>query len=74
MRKTMERLRGGVFGLAVAGVLAFGGSQALAAPAPEQGPPTCDPAVCSRICKALFGPFAGGFCPQGPNGPCECAF
>ena len=70
MRRTAMQLRRGVFGAAVALSLGFGGSQALASPAPRvDGPPRCDPTWCDRICRAI-GAFSGS-CTEG--GGCACA-
>lgn len=67
MKRTGERIRLGVFGLALAGALGFGASQALATPAPRQAPPSCDE-ICNRVCQAAG--FIGGFCGSGPS--CSC--
>jgi hypothetical protein len=70
MKRTAKRLRRGVFGTAVALSLAFGGSQALASPAPRvDAGPKCDPALCDRLCRAI-GAFSGT-CLEG--GGCACA-
>ncbi|HEX2206937.1 MAG TPA: hypothetical protein VHG93_04590 [Longimicrobium sp.] len=70
MKRTRMQLRRGVFGAAVALSLAFGGSQALASPAPAADPgPKCDPRLCDRICRAI-GAFSGT-CTEG--GGCACA-
>lgn len=54
MRRTSRQLRRGVFGAAVALSLGFGGSQALASPAPEVAAgPKCTLDWCDRFCKAI---------------------
>ena len=54
MRGTARRLRRGVYGAAVALSLGFGGSQALASPAPEVAAgPKCTLDWCDRVCKAI---------------------
>lgn len=54
MTGTARRLRGGVFGAAVVLSLGFGGSQALASPAPAvQAGPKCTLDWCDRFCKAI---------------------
>ncbi|HEU0015317.1 MAG TPA: hypothetical protein VFQ45_16635 [Longimicrobium sp.] len=53
MRRTARQLRRGAFGAAVALSLAFGGSQALAAPAPEPQGPKCTLDWCERFCRAI---------------------
>jgi hypothetical protein len=67
MKRAIERLRQGVCGLAVAGALGLGATQAFAGPASAQAAPSCDTA-CSRVCQAAG--FVGGFCPDG--GGCSC--
>lgn len=59
MTRTVRRLRGGVFGAGVVLSLGFGGSQALASPAPavEEGP-KCTLDWCDRFCK-LIGAHSG---------------
>lgn len=58
-----------VFGAAMAGVLGFGGAQALAAPAPAaETRAVCNAQACNRICL-LITPF-GGTCT--PDGSCVC--
>lgn len=70
MRGTAMQLRRGVFAAGVVLSLAFGGSQALASPAPVADPkPKCDPTWCDRICRAI-GAFSGT-CTEG--GGCACA-
>ncbi|HEU4883898.1 MAG TPA: hypothetical protein VFT45_16685 [Longimicrobium sp.] len=70
MRSTAKQLRRGVFGAAVVMALGFGGSQALASPAPRvDAAPKCDPRLCDRICRAI-GAFSGT-CTEG--GGCACA-
>lgn len=59
MRTTMRRGRGALFGLAVAGMLGFGASQAVAAPREEPR------AVCSSCwgrCPQFGGDFVNGRC------------
>jgi hypothetical protein len=54
MRRTTLQVRRGVFGAAVALTLGFGGSQALASPAPEvEEGPKCTLNWCDRFCKAI---------------------
>lgn len=70
MSRTAMRIRGGVFAAGVALSLAFGGSQALASPAPAvNAGPKCDNTWCDRICRAI-GAFSGQ-CTEG--GGCACA-
>ena len=71
MSAAIARMRNGLFALAMAGVLGFGASQALAAPSDPVRPPDCSPGQCDRQCKAQFGSFASGFCD--PFGGCSCA-
>jgi hypothetical protein len=66
---TIRTMRGWVFGVATAAALGFGGTQALAAPAPAAPrEDVCDD-VCDRLCKT-FNPFGGGFCNDA--GICFC--
>ncbi len=68
MSKPAIHLRRWAAGAAIAAALAFGGAQALAAPAaaePQQD--TCS-RVCDRLCRSI-GAF-GGFCPRPGN--CVC--
>jgi hypothetical protein len=68
--RTMSTMRKWVFGAATAAALGFGGTQALAAPAPAaEGARVCNPTVCNRICQAIPGSI-GGFCT--PDGGCSC--
>jgi hypothetical protein len=61
--------RRAVFGTATAAALAFGGTQALAAPAPvAQAEAVCTPEVCNQICAVLTG-FTG-WCNS--RGICVC--
>jgi hypothetical protein len=54
MRTTARHIRRGVFGAAVAVALGFGGTQALASPAPAvQAEPRCTLDWCDRFCKAI---------------------
>ena len=54
MMRTAKGIRRGVFGAAVACSLAFGGSQALASPAPRvEAGPKCTLDWCDRFCKAI---------------------
>ena len=64
------KFRNGVLAASMLGALGFGASQALAAPAAAQAPPTCNQGACNRQCEAQFGSFASGFC---ENGVCMCA-
>jgi hypothetical protein len=67
---TIRTMRGWVFGAATAAALGFGGTQALAAPAPAApGEKVCDEEVCDRICDLLNRGF-GGFCSSA--GTCVC--
>lgn len=70
MRRTAMQFRRGVFGAAVALSLGFGGSQALASPAPSVDPgPKCDPDWCDFLCRAIGA--HSGTCLEG--GGCACA-
>jgi hypothetical protein len=54
----------------MAAALGFGGSQALAAPAPDaEARRVCDPQICNRVCQAIPGSI-GGFCTS--SGSCVC--
>jgi hypothetical protein len=64
----MKTMRRGVFGVATAAALAFGGAQAMASPTPAEAGPVCDSGVCNRVCQALG--LIGGFCTE-PAG-CSC--
>lgn len=66
MTRTIRKVRRGVLGLAVAGALGFGASQALAEPAPAAAA-SCD-TICNRVCRAAG--FIGGFCGDGVS--CSC--
>jgi hypothetical protein len=58
-----------VFAAGITAALAFGGAQALAAPAPaaeQQG--VCNQEACHRLCL-LISPFGGGCT---PDGSCVC--
>lgn len=61
-------VRRGVYAAAVAGALAFGATQAMAAPAPpvETGA-FCKDDLCETFCQAIG--FLGGWC---VNGECFC--
>jgi hypothetical protein len=70
MQRTTRQLRRGVFGAAVALSLAFGGSQALASPAPAANDgPKCTLDWCDRFCKAI-GAHSGTCL---PDEGCACA-
>lgn len=70
MTRAMQRTRRLALAALAAAALGFGGSQALAAPAPDAGARgVCDPAICNRICQAIPGSI-GGFCTS--NGSCVC--
>lgn len=65
----MTTVRRGVFGAAAA-ALGFGGTQALASPAPAaSGAKVCHEAVCDRVCD-LTNRGLGGFCSS--TGVCVC--
>jgi hypothetical protein len=68
MLGTTRTVRRGVFGVATAAALAFGGAQALAAPAPAQAERVCTDPLCNEVCLATFN--NGGVC--GPRGICVC--
>lgn len=54
MTRMARQVRRGVFGAAVALSLGFGGSQALASPAPTvKAGPKCTLDWCDRFCKAI---------------------
>ena len=54
MMRTAKQIRRGVFGVAVAGALVFGGRQAVASPAPAvEAGPKCTLDWCDRFCKAI---------------------
>jgi hypothetical protein len=65
---TMETMRRGVFGVAAAAALVFGGTQAMASPAPAEAGPVCETGACNRACQALG--LIGGYCTE-PVG-CSC--
>lgn len=65
--RSIRTVRRGVLGLAFAGALGFGASQALASPAPAAAEQSCD-TVCNRACRAAG--FIGGFCGGGVS--CSC--
>lgn len=67
MMRSMRTMRRGVLGLAFAGALRFGASQALASPAPQPAEQSCD-TLCSRVCRTAG--FRGGFC--GDDLTCGC--
>ena len=70
MRRTAMQLRRGIFGAAVALALGFGGSQALAAPAPGvDAGPKCKLDWCDRFCRAIGA--HSGTCLK--DGGCACA-
>ena len=71
MIAAFRKARSGLLALSMVGVLGFGATQALAAPAAAKRPPDCSPGKCDKLCKEQFGPFAGGFCD--PFGGCSCA-
>jgi hypothetical protein len=66
----MQAMRRWVFGTGTAAALAFGGAQAMAAPAsaPAETGPVCDSGLCNRACQAAG--MIGGFCTE-PIG-CSC--
>ncbi len=59
MKRSMHQ---GMFGLAMAAALAFGGAQAFASPG-ETAARACSGGQCNRDCKARGAD--GGFCDQG---------
>lgn len=67
MTRSIHRVRSGLLGLAVAGALGFGATQALAEPAPAAPAASCD-TLCNRVCRAAG--FIGGFCGDGVS--CSC--
>ena len=67
MMRSIRTVRRGVLGLALAGALGFGASQALASPAAAPAAPSCD-TLCNRVCQAAG--FIGGFCGDGVS--CSC--
>lgn len=67
MMRSMRTVRRGVLGLAFAGAMGFGASQALASPAPRAAEQSCD-TLCNRVCRAAG--FIGGFCGDGVS--CSC--
>jgi hypothetical protein len=84
MSRSLSHLRRGLLGVAVAGSLGFGATQAFAGPSAQaQRLPWCDPSdtsgyydgVCTRACQRHG--YAYGYCQQeGPspdNGICACA-
>ena len=64
MRHTTRK---GIFALAIAAGLGFGGAQAFAAPAAAGAALACTPAQCDQDCKARR--FDGGVCALGD---CVC--
>lgn len=63
--RTIQAVRRAVFGTATAAALVFGGTQALAAPAPAaQAEGVCSPEVCNQFCAVLTG-FTGSCNSQG---------
>jgi hypothetical protein len=65
----MMTVRRCVFGAGMAVALGFGGTQALAAPAPApMGEGVCNERLCDRICQSLGS--IGGVC--NPDGFCVC--
>jgi len=67
MMRTIRTVRRGVLGLAFAGAMGLGASQALASPAAPAAEASCD-TVCNRVCRAAG--FIGGFCGDGVS--CSC--
>ncbi|HST63288.1 MAG TPA: hypothetical protein VLK84_31545 [Longimicrobium sp.] len=66
---TIQAVRRVVFGTATAAALAFGGTQALAAPAPAaQAQAVCTPELCNQFCAVLTG-FTGAC---NARGICVC--
>lgn len=66
----MKTVRRGVFGAATVAALGFGGTQAIAAPAPPAGgEKVCDEAVCDQVCD-LVNRGLDGFCST--TGVCVC--
>jgi hypothetical protein len=58
-----RRTRSGLFALATAAALAFGGAQAFASPGPAAAERACSGGQCNRDCRARGAD--GGFCDQG---------
>ena len=64
MSRFGRRMQGGVFALAIAAALGFGGAQAFAQPgAAAEAERACSGGQCNRDCKARGAD--GGFCDQG---------
>ncbi|HYR06168.1 MAG TPA: hypothetical protein VEQ60_00265 [Longimicrobium sp.] len=65
----MMAVRRCVFGAGAAAVLGFGGTQALAAPAPvSAGQGVCNERLCDRLCQSVGS--IGGVCNE--DGFCVC--
>jgi hypothetical protein len=56
-------IRGGMFALATAAALGFGGAQAFASPGAAEAERACSGGQCNRDCRARGAD--GGFCDQG---------
>ena len=56
----MRKIRTTLFAAAVSASLAFGGAQALAAPAAPAGARGCTPESCQKKCQTQYG--VDGFC------------
>lgn len=75
---SFRTIRNGLFGMAVAGALGFGGTQLMATPALSSTATSCaevpcELEACDLCCQALVtGPLTSGYC--GPEGQCLCAF
>ena len=68
--KKMQRMGRLSLAALTVGALGFGGSQALAAPAPDaEASKVCNPQICNRVCQAIPGSI-GGFCTS--SGSCVC--
>ena len=70
MSGIIGRARNALAAAGVAGALAFGAAQVTASPA-AGAEAACDVETCRTICKAIHGPFAGGWCDE--TGRCRCA-
>jgi hypothetical protein len=58
MRKVTRGMRTWLFGAGVAAARGFGGTRAVAAPAPADGARACNPQGCNASCQAQGG-FSG---------------
>jgi hypothetical protein len=68
--RTSNAMRRWVFSAGTVAALAFGGAQAMAAPASTtDAARVCNSQVCNRICQSIPGSI-GGFCAS--DGSCQC--